>query len=136
MFVWSGPNAVIRSTFSTECRKSERAGKRDEDHDEGLALQTTRGQIFFFLLGGVEMKEETAELWNLGEMIGELGRGGSGGPASVSLLLKVIYQRVSGGDVMDLARFDGSGGYWEIDCCHWRVFICGNHLLDSALNDV
>lgn len=82
------------------------------------------------------MKEETAELWNLGEMIGELGRGGSGGPASVSLLLKVIYQRVSGGDVMDLARFDGSGGYWEIDCCHWRVFICGNHLLDSALNDV
>lgn len=86
------------------------------------------------------MKEETAELWNLGEMIGELGGGAAAGqphqPASVSLLLKVIYQRVSGGGVMDLARFDGSGGYWEIDCCHWRVFICGNHLLDSVLNDV
>lgn len=78
MFVWSGPNAIIRSTFSTEWRKSERAGKRDEDHDEGLALQTTRGQIFFSFCGGVEMKEETAELWNLGEMIGEQGGRGGG----------------------------------------------------------
>lgn len=136
MFVWSGPNAVIRSTFSTECRKSERAGKRDEDHDEGLALQTTRGQIFFSFCGGGGDERRDGGALESGGNDWRAGGGGSGGPASVSLLLKVIYQRVSGGDVMDLARFDGSGGYWEIDCCHWRVFICGNHLLDSALNDV
>lgn len=57
-----------------------------------------------------EMKEETAELWNLREMIGEQGRKPAPGqmyqPASVSLLLKVIYQRVSSCDGMDLVDFD------------------------------
>lgn len=58
-----------------------------------------------------EMKEETAELLESGENDWRVGRqkpapGRTYQPASVSLLLKVIYQRVSSCDVMDLADFD------------------------------
>lgn len=50
--------------------KSERAGKRDEDHDEGLAPQTTRGQIFFG-------RGERDEVVGGDERINVVGEGGS-----------------------------------------------------------
>lgn len=68
--------------------KSERAGKRDEDHDEGLAPQTTRGQIFF---GRGERDEAVGgdERINVGRWGG--GEISLGGAKRVSLQVFLLY---------------------------------------------
>lgn len=56
------------------------------------------------------MVEGGSRALELGEMIGGLGRKPTLRPmyqsASVALLLKIIYQHVSGSDVMDIVQFD------------------------------
>lgn len=58
----------------------------------------------------VETVEGGSRALELGEMIGGLGRKPTLKPmyqsASVALLLKIIYQHVSGSDVMDIVQFD------------------------------
>lgn len=143
LFVWSRPNAIIRSTFSTVWRKRA-SGERDEDHDQGLARHRTWERIFFLRgegwNGGRRWKKRRQGFRILWKWLASRGRKPAAGqmyqPASVSLLLKVVYQCVSSCDVTDLVDFDWSNSYWKTDCCHCRVFICRNHLLGRVFNDV
>lgn len=140
LFVWSRPKAIIRSTFSTECRKASKRGAWRGSW-RGFRSAEDPGTEFFFwgerneVVGGDERRDSRA-LESGGNDWRAWGGSSMWQPASVSLLLKVIYQRVSSCNAADLADFDWSNSYWKMDCCHWRVFICGNHLLDGLFNDI
>lgn len=78
-FVWSGPNAVIRSTFPTKRRKGSVRGLCDEDDDsdddKGLAVEDTgedRGRGFSGesdeVVGGDGGRGQQS--FRIGEMIG------------------------------------------------------------------
>lgn len=87
----------------------------DSDSDKCSALQKTEERIFFearvmkWWAESGEGGSRASELGS-GEMIGgwraEANVGQMYQSASVALLLKIIYQRVSGFDVMDIARLD------------------------------
>lgn len=73
-FVWSGPNAVIRSTFPTKRRKGSVRGLCDEDDDsdddKGLAVEDTgedggedfQGRVMKWWVETVEEGSRASEL--------------------------------------------------------------------------
>lgn len=114
LFVWSRPNAIIRSTFSTECRKASKQGAWQGSW-RGFSSAEDLGTDFFEGRGmkwWAEMKEETAELWNLVAMIGERGAEAGARPnVSACKCFSFIKSHLSA--CQQLWR-DGSRGLWLI----------------------
>lgn len=156
LFVWRSRNAIIRSAFPAK------HGRGGEWWCSVMSIMIAtvisvwlcrRQRSGFFLRrewwsGGRSREKGAAEPQNRGvgmeggEMIGgwraEANVGQMYQSASVALLLKIIYQCVSGSDVMDIAWLDWSRVYWGIDHCHSQSFVCvrSTQLGSLIFNDV